>query len=642
MELKLLPAGRFYQELVFIYMVPELIKLFKAVAVKPDDTLLDPIQVNAYALRCGYMVMPEACTADCIKFLKSQEMNPNSTFYRDWSDVQRRSELELRINQLIHYLSTYGTDYRGPAFTLNELPAEIDYTRLTVLKACTERELFDRIEAMLASGISISQSTLDSLFDQLEIFLYTYDWHVDIDSIINREAEVRLCRLYGILPSRPERLIRYLVYMATGMSVIIKNKRSWEMIRNNAGKIISDIINLDESRLRALASVFYRYKPMFLAMRAGFAIARDEITDNQTDGTLCTIAIKKINRIRRLAVKYHRPMKTGVLESLSSGHSIDSIRTAIDGEYSMFKLVKLLNYVNYSRSDTDLRAYVIRNGKVFFKAAKPIGSAQLAMLSEIHDIIRRRLVELLTAKAHDSDGRPLTVRMPEYLDIAAPVSERQMTGAVPYGSSYTLRTNNYIGIYWRNAWGTRDFDLWLTDAQGNRLGWASRHKAEDLLFSGDMTDADPEATEIFYGRGSWPDSTVQVLRYNGEENSRFRLFFGSDDIKDLPTGYMVNPDTIHFTEDMVSDNREKTVALIHESKIYFTSMSSGNNIVPSTDKSVTAIAALSSRLKCCAMLAPLLSEAGFTIQTTGTLTVPDIDLSQLDKDTLIRLFNTAQ
>lgn len=635
-------------------MVPELIKLFNTVAVKPDDVLLDPIQVNAYALRCGYVVMPEACTADCITFLKSQDMNPNSTFYKDWSDVERRSELELRINQLIHYLSTYGTDYQGPTFTMNEAPAEIGYTHLTVLRPCTERQLFDRIEEMLDSGIAVSNTTLDLLFEQLGKYFQSYDWRADVDKIENREAEARLCNMYGILPVSPLRLIRYLVFAATGQSVIIKNAGTWKRLHDNADKIATEIIKLDDTRIRGLASVFFRYKPVFLALRAGFVTARNTVRNEQPwekkhtadylheQNTRFSRIIRIINRIRRLADKYHRPVKAGVLESLLAGHSLDEIQKAVDAEPSMFKLVKLLNYVNYSRTDTDMRAYMIRNGKIFFKAVKPTDTVRLATLSQIHDIVRRRLVELLSAKAHDAEGRTLTVKMPQYLDIAAPVSERQMVGLIPYGSTYTLRTNNYIGIYWRNAWGTHDFDLWLTDAQGNRLGWASQHKTDGLLFSGDMTNADPEATEIFYGRGSWPDSTVQVLRYNGKENSRFRLFFGSDDIKTLPTGYMVRPDSIHFIEDLISDNREKTVALIHEGKVYFTAVSSGNGMVPQTDKSVTAIAALSYRMKSCVLLAPLLSDAGFALHNATTQAEPDIDLSQLDKDTLISLFSPVR
>ncbi len=632
-------------------MIPELIKLFKVVAVDTGETLLDPVQVNAYAMRCGYFVMPGACTTDCISFLKSQEMNPNSTFYKNWDDIRRRDELELYINQLIHYFSTYGTDYQGHTFTMNEAPAILDPTRLTVLSPCTGRELFDRIEAMLDSGIAISGATLDLIIAQMRQYLESHGWMADIDRVANREAEVRLCRLYGIVPASPDRLVRYLVYVATGNSVIIKNHDTWKRLGENADKISDDILRLDDRRIRGLASVFYRYKPIFLAIRSGISHSRKKVRDEKPwekkhstgyireyDNRYSRI-IHIINRIRRLAYRYHRPMKAGILENLAGGHSTDAIQKAVNTEDSMFKLIKLLNYIEYSRTDTDIRAYIIRNGKVFFKPAKPTTTVRLAMMSDIRRIVYDRLLQLLAAKAHDADGRTFTVRLPRYVDVAAPVSERQMVGAMPYGSTYTLHKNNYIGIYWRNEWGTRDFDLWLTDSTGNRVGWASQHKTDEILFSGDMTNADPEAAEIFYGRGSWPDSTVQVLRYNGMEGSMFRLFFGSDNLKELPQNYMVHPDSIHFTEDIVSDNREKTIALIHEGKVYFTAVSSGDSLVPETDRSITAIAALTTRLQCCTMLATLMADAGFEIYDPASATPPDIDLEDLDKDTLIKLFS---
>ena len=634
-------------------MIPQLIKLFKTVAVAPGATLLDPVQVNAYAVRCGYFVMPDACTADCVTFLKTQEANLNTTFYKTWQDVTLRSELELQILQFIHYLSIYGTDYTGPTFTMNDNPAQIDYTKLTLIKSCTEQELLTRIDSMLSAPVALAGATLDVLTAQLDEFYRMYGWKVDIDGIANREAEVRLCRLYGELPSAPVRLVRYLVYVATGMSVIIKNAETHHRLEEGALKTVDEMGRIDENRLRGLASVFYRYKPVFLALKAGVSKALKRLREEQPWEKIehaeprevlidkYTAYIATINKIRRMAPKYHRPMKAGVLESiLAPEHSMADIAAAVQAETSLFKLVKLLNYIEYSRAEVPVRAYCIRNRKVYFKPTKAACGAtlRLARLTELRRVVGDRITALLAAKATDESGRRLTVRLPEHIELAAPVSDNQMVGSVPYGSTYTLSANNYIGIYWRNEWGTRDFDLWLTDATGERIGWAADHKSADILFSGDMTNADPEATEIFYGRGSWPDSTVQVLRFNGEQGSLLRLFFGSDNLPSLPTGYMVNPDSIHFIEDLVSDNRDMTVALIHGGKVYFTAISSGNRQVPDTGKSVTAIGALADRLRSYVPLRDLLLNAGFVEYSTDSPTPPDIDLSDLDKDSLINLF----
>ena len=63
-------------------MLPALIKTFGLVAVNPDTPLLDAVEVNKYAMKCGYFVHPDACTPDVIAFLKTRQANFNSTFYK--------------------------------------------------------------------------------------------------------------------------------------------------------------------------------------------------------------------------------------------------------------------------------------------------------------------------------------------------------------------------------------------------------------------------------------------------------------------------------------------------------------------------------------------------------------------------------
>lgn len=128
--------------------------------------------------------------------------------------------------------------------------------------------------------------------------------------------------------------------------------------------------------------------------------------------------------------------------------------------------------------------------------------------------------------------------------------------------------------------GTRDFDLWMVDSNGNHIGWAANHKSDQVMFSGDMTNADPEATEVFYGKDKWPDCTIRVLRFNGEQGSKYRLFFGNDNISDLSLNYMVKADSIRFQEDMISDKKEQVVGIIHDKKVYFSSINAATTAFP--------------------------------------------------------------
>lgn len=458
-------------------MVPELIKFFNLVAVSSDEKLLDAVKVNEAAMKCGYIVHPDACTADVSKFLETQEVNLNSTFYKNWATVEKLSELEMYILQMLHYMSTYGTDYTGPTFTMNDIPDEMQFSKFTLLMPCSEKELFERISAMLNANVALAESTLDLLVEQLSLFYEQYGWKIDVDEVGNYEALARLCKLYNVLPSKPLSLFRYLVYCASGSSLVIKNSSTFSEIVNKDDGVAADILeSLNSEQLRGLSSIFYRFKPLFLAMRRN-AVEHDR---PKAKGV--------INEIRRLARRYHIPIKVGVLESiLTANHSPEIISSAIAEETNLFKLIKLVNYLEQKINPSSYAVYLVRNGKVFIKESREETHSDSQVLN-IADMINGRIMELLKAKSKDAAGKVLTVKFPKDLNLAAPCSEKMFVGNVPYGSSYTLLTNNYIGIYWKNSWGTRDFDLWMVDSNGNHIGWAANHKSDQVMFSGDMTN----------------------------------------------------------------------------------------------------------------------------------------------------------
>lgn len=612
-------------------MIPALIKFFKLVAVKPDEILLNPVEVNKYAMKCGYIVHPKACTSDVIEFLKTQKANLNSTFYKNWATVDKLSEFEMHILQILHYMSTYGTDYKGETFTMNDVPEEMQFSNFTLIMPCTEQELFDRIAAMLKSGVSLAEDTLKPLVEQLSVYHKDYGWEIDIDEVSNREALVMLCTLYGKVPENAHKLFRYIIYIATGNALLIKNQDVFRKISESANNTVANTLaTLSAPQKRGLASLFYRYKPLFLALK------KNARKCNNPE------AVKTINEIRRLAVKYHKPFKPGVLESiLSPEHTQEDVGHAIDGESNLFKLVRLFNYLESRMQKHDYAVYIIRNGKSFLRFSAPTYT-DTGRLESIKNLIKNRIVSLLSVKSKDINGRNLTVRFPDHLQLAAPVSEKQFVGNVPFGSYYTLLVNNYIGIYWRNEWGTRDFDLWMVDVNGGRLGWADLHKTDEVMFSGDMTDADPEATEVFYGKKDWPDCTIRVSRFNGEQGSKYRLFFGTDNITKLDLNYMVNPDSIQFQEDIKSDKREQVVGIVNDRKVYFTSVNTTNNRLPDNDTTVSFEKAFGEKFSGFMNLREIMLESGFVEfkdNAADMPAVPDIDFTKLNKDTLISLFS---
>ena len=97
----------------------ELIRLFGK-ELESSSAKLDFATVNRKALPKGYFVTPGACTEETVVYLREITLDPNSTFYRDWDDVTSKDRFELLVDQLMHYASTYGTDYNGDTYNPND------------------------------------------------------------------------------------------------------------------------------------------------------------------------------------------------------------------------------------------------------------------------------------------------------------------------------------------------------------------------------------------------------------------------------------------------------------------------------------------------------------------------------------------
>lgn len=610
-------------------MIPELIKLFNCVAVKAGERLYDAEVVNRYAARCGYLVLPEACTDDALRFFENEAANYNTTFYKSWKDVETLDEADMRILQLVHYLSTYGTNFEGKTFTMNDFPEEMRFADFKVIVPCTERELFDRILSMLESGMALNAKTLELVFTQANRYAKDYGWTIDPAAIKNREARALYYIDRGILPYDPFELMRIIMYTSRGDAMIINDERTFSGITSHIRDIAALIVKLDERHMELLAEVFYRYKRIMLFARSAM---RTVLPGNE--------AIPKINKIRRLARKFHKPLKPGVLQTiLAPDHSLEDIAQAVDSVESPFVIIRLLNYLRGMASDSRLRAFFIRNGSAFVKGGAE-REVDLGRIEAVRQLLAERMRQLMTDKASKPDGTPKTVKLPSKIELAAPVSEKLFVGKLPYGSSLHLDNGSYVGIYWRNEWGTRDFDLWVVYSDGERIGWAENHKNDDILFSGDMTNADPEATEIVYCRREWPDSTVRVCRFSGMQDSKFRLFAGADSIADLPTNYMVNPDTIAFEDEIISDKREMMVGFVRNSRLFFASVNISEAFIPANlrESGVDIEEALAMLMASYTPLSEILAAAGFRLCDESDLH-PDIDLSKaLSKDSLIALF----
>ena len=627
-------------------------------AALSNEKRLDFNMVNNEAMKRGFIVHPDACTQSVLDYLKTLDINVNATFYKEWSDILSKSRFELFIDQIIHYATTYGTDYQGTPYIPNtgaENVPIVHFDKFKVIVAISEEELFNRCMGLIQSGIALNNDTLDAVCKYI-ISQVDLCRAIDIDSIKNREALIRICDACRLYPNNPDKLLHLIVFKTTGNAMIIKNDDTIRTIYGSSSPF--QFAYLNDKQLTALSRIFYRYRKIFLAFR------------KVSDKGIASMNAVVINEIRRRACKNHVPMQTPFCGNVLNTYHADDEIVAHLGELNNYKKITLLQAINenlFSPIETK-KIYLVRNGRVYVKDRKHIGEGMLKYQEHLYSLIKQSIVESLKGKA-------TYYRIPEGLDIACPTSEKNFIGNYPIGTNFQLSTHNFVGIYWKEEWGTNDFDLSIVDDNGCRIGWNShyRNEGDRIIYSGDMTQAYPEAAEVLYTRGKFPNTAIfKVNRYNGREGSTFKVFIGIETNTNNPAmywvnsggysrnvglnkcGYMVDPNSIKFMNEYTSTDRETTLGIVLNDRFYVTNLRTGNASV--SNHRTETLNALVERLNYTVSLREILDEAGFidfeqnryVIETKedGTQVAVErewkegeyLDFSQLAKDSLINLF----
>jgi hypothetical protein len=614
-------------------MNTELIKFF-GVSVKAG-ILVDPIELNKQAMAVGYVVHPEACNDSTLKFINSLHINYNATFYKTWMDVMDRSEMELFANHMMYYMFK-DKDGILDAIGIKDEPVvsgyDIDYKSYKVIRPCTFKELYDKCYDIICSGIAMKTSTLEPICS----YIMEYQDHmdnvnIDVEAVKNKEAQIILCYGLGKFPKDNFSLLRLLIYHRTGNTMLIKSPEVINDIKNGDNQLIPDfdLWNcLTEEQLISLSEIFYRFKPIFLAFRHVSA-------ENK----------KIINKIRRYAKQYHAPFIAGYWESiLSEKHDVMGINIRID-ELSNFKLVQLINAayekIKTITAETDIPSlYKIRNGKLFVKEGvkktEKDQSDYLYYLYIISHLFANKLIANLSTKA-------CTVKYPKGLNLTCPTSEKNFVDDVPVGSYFNMVNNGYIGIYWDYTSGTRDFDLSAISQNGWKIGWDSYKNMDGLVHSGDIIYPDPDATEILKCRNTCEDCTIFVNRYNGSQGSWFKLFYGEDrDDSNVDNRRMFDNKDVLFNTKMTSDKKEKMIGVILDNKMYITDYDISDCEVSGSARNELnklLLDGLRNKMNSMLNLKSILCKAGFAEWNDSMEHGPELDLTDLKKDTLIKLFS---
>ena len=633
-----------------------------------EYTIVDFMSVkelcNSY-MACGYIINPKAVFDEsAYEFLKKYyyhiACNYNSTFYGKWMDVISKNRFELFIDQLCHYASTYGTNYDGETYVPNKDYVKneelgIDFKEYKFIDICTETDAYQIAMNSLNSGVALSEDNLGCLMNIIKEYTNTYNIEIDSafveNNVKNREAKVRFCDTFNIKPNDPVEILRLMVYQSTGQTTIINSK---ELL--NAIKYSENTIQLLDKEyydvMPKLATIYHRFHKIFLMF------------SHQCEGNK-----RFVNKLSRMAKKYHKPFKTNFLEkcldwdfAYEMGKHIENIDVVDFLHYATelseslkknpnintFKAVKILNTCRERMSNVNqYNYYRVRNGKAWLKENKHYldDETKAGTYYRYYDVIALVMFNYVLDNfvSYLKENNIKHIVMSSELNIAVPTSEKNFLGTLPEFSYIDLSKskNNMVGVYWRNEWGTHDFDLSCVFDDGSKIGWDGEFfnyntTQSDLkhMFSGDMTNADPEATEVHFfssPTNNYKPCVFYCNRFNGNQGSQFKLFFSqSDYMEDVIDNtyrqyssskhcFMVNPSEVMFETMMTSNKKEQTLGAIYDNKFCFTNMELTDNAVAKTGSSMEEMILniVGSKIKTRLSMNELINKAQLKLNDTG-------------------------
>lgn len=633
------------------------LNLFKAVPHVENENFPPYALDNDKNLAKGFFVTERAfqacpCVADekIFDFMKAafgyDVFELNRGFYKSFQTVADSSPQKILLNKLLHYFSTYGAEDLGifdrelvyiPNDAL-ELPADAKPVKITVIDAIDNAEIQTRVVKLIQSDAALSAETIDSLAAVVKFL----GIKLNVDEVPNKEFAIRLCDLLNILPAAPVQFLRLMIYRGTGSMLLIKDEQTITALK------ISDT-DFDDAfakyiaanGLGKLASIFHRFKPLWLAFKP------------HSDFMKSTI-----NKMRKLADRHHKPLTPKFLEHLTSAASVDLDELKRElANVTTYKKISLANALRYRMSAPESIVYTIRNGKAFADAYS--GSLKF----DAQEILGAIVDSILDDVRPNVEGKRIYI--PERFNYAMPVSEKKFVGNIPYGSAYTFASNSVVaGVHWFNLVdGGRevriDLDLHLNSATVD-IGWhndfggrnfinAAEHK---IIFSGDMTDAPIEkggATEAFFIGESLTDEMLMLNlnHYNHYDDGKpvpFKLILADVNQKRISRKYLIDAHEIAFCVSGEISSGEMFLGFLTSDgggskKFYFYSGSTGKRIVAVSDDSTEhIIAAMNATFESRLSLNDILAQAGAVLEgVTADDCDINLDPAEVSKDTLIAL-----
>lgn len=563
-----------------------LLTLFNAVQVKDKVEKVYEFDQLEKMIKNGFIVEPHVkLTNSLFNEIESHigigGEKLNRSFHKSWQKVATAPMVQLVMEQLVHYITTYGYESLGIysedsvflPFEKLDVPENFKNIPLVIVRGLTSEEILNKIVSLGASGVALSEQTLDCIMEIVESNSYDEGW---VSEIQNRELRTRLFEHYDIVPDEPVAWLRYVIYKLTGESLLIKNTALIEKIKASKETKLLDKFIL--SAPKNLSSIFLRYKPLFLAMK--------NISRNKTF----------FNQLRKKAEFTHKAVGEDYLNSVTGSISngtfkLKEFKEKISG-YSVWRKVRLAYALRNRLLDLDSIIYRVRNGKGW--VSEYSGNSKVNR-AKIKGVLQETLKSIAESIEKNVSGK--TFYIPSYVSYALPASEKQFVGNIPANTSVSVGEEDMVvGVHWKNNINQRvDLDLSLIDATG-KYGWDAKYRSGDkkILFSGDMTDAPIKtgASEMFYiSGGVESDGLLSVNYFNYSENFPVdfcQVFVSYEKVRVNSFGegmrrgssYMLDPEKILISLNIPITERQTSLAVVsrEEGKVYFITTALGNSI----------------------------------------------------------------
>ena len=576
------------------------LKILNSVEAKPSNK-------QPYIDPCGLVIMPEALWAkdDIISHYKSKELTPaqlNKTFHKSWKMIEESSRFELFMHQILHYASTYGTDFMGETYIpLEELEIPEKMINVFVVQGLSRNEIKTRILKTLQSGVAMEQTDLEDSIEVLDTMGHKFSYG---DKIRNKEAVILLADKYNLYPEDPTEFLRYCVYKSTDKTLLIKNSDTYAAIKAST---FDPTYNFRTFGVEKLAEIFNRFKPIFLAYKSK-----------------CP---SLINKISALSKSLHTPMKQSELNFVTSQYITGDISGA-----TIFALLRAWSIIKEAKvGHEDGRVFFIRNGKSFVKDEPKYYDAKILASNE--SVIIKTIKAKIEAKS---------VYLPENIDYALPVSAKMFVGNIPMGTKF-FGKNLGVGVYWENSWGANDIDLSGLTSSG-KVGWDASYNQgrRTLMYSGDITNAPNGAVEYLYSDGrSFSPTIVMSNIYSGNDDCGYSIVVGESPDKDRKLMMDANKTLAHIKTSSVQKQTVLGLIFEYEGKQAFSIVNVGAGtarVSGGGEYTTTARNVFIKKWQNCLTLKEALLELGFIITKQEDCDV-DLSLDKVTKETFINLFN---